>query len=185
MRTVVGLTAVTSLTAFSVYQTLMPAFAKDLLGIGERDARYGLLFSAMGAGALIGVYLIGRVSAAGRRGLLMMVAALAFGATLPMLGQTRAFPVAIAILVCLGCAAISQLATANTLTQTLAPDRLRGRAVSAHMFAMGGLQPFGSFVAGLVAQRWGVPAALSAGGLVLIAYTAGIWLFRREVAGLA
>lgn len=185
MRTVVGLTAVTSLTAFSVYQTLMPAYAKDLLGIGDRDARYGLLFSAMGAGALIGVYIIGRMSAAGRRGLLMMVAALVFGSTLPALGHTRLFPVAILVLVVLGCAAIGQLATANTLTQTLAPDRLRGRAVSTHMFAMGGLQPFGSFVAGAVAQQWGVPFALTAGGVVMIAYTAGVWILRKNVAELA
>lgn len=185
MRAVVSLTAVTSVTVFSVYSTLMPAFAKDLLHIEEHDGRYGLLFSAIGCGALFGVVLLGRMAAAGRRGYLMMCSAVIFACCMPALATVSRFEIAVIVFIVLGGAAISQLATANTLTQTLAPDRFRGRAVAAHMFAMGGLQPFGAFLGGAIAQRWGVASALTAGGAVMLAYTVGIWLLRRGIASLA
>ena len=184
MRLVVMLTMVTSVFAFASYSTLMPAFARDLLGMSERDRRYGLLFSAVGLGALVGVYFVGRFAGSGRRGRLMTVCACVFSMALLCLAHATRFEVAFVLLVVIGMAAIAQLATANTLTQTLAPDALRGRAVSTHMFAMGGLQPFGAYLAGSVAQGFGVPAALTLGGAALLIYTIGMIVLRPEVARL-
>jgi MFS family permease len=181
MRLVVMMTMVTSVFAFSCYSTLMPAFARDLLGMEERDTRYGLLFSAVGLGALVGVYFVGRFAGAGQRGRLMMTSACVFGVALLCLAHASRFSVAFVLLAVIGMTAISQLATANTLTQTLAPAALRGRAVSTHMFAMGGLQPFGAYMAGVVAQAYGVPAALTLGGSVLLVYAVGTLALRPEV----
>lgn len=184
MRSVVSLTAATSVFAFSVYTTLMPALANDMLGIGERDRRYGWLFSAIGLGSVIGALLVGRAASAGKRGLLMIVGANVFAAALLLLARCTGLHAAMAVFAIIGLAAICQLATANTLTQTLAPENLRGRAVSAHMFAMAGLQPFGAFLAGVVAQRFGVPAALTAGACIFWVFIAATMLFRPQVAGL-
>jgi MFS family permease len=178
MRHVVTLTAVTSICAFSVYSTLMPAFAKDMLGIEEHDRRYGFLFSAIGFGALCGVYFIGRFSAAQRRGLLMLMGAVLFSLSLMALSRTSAFALAVPLLVAVGMSAIGQLATANALTQSLAPEAFRGRAVSAHMFAMAGLQPFGSLIAGAVAERWGVSLTLALGSGIFLSYIV-LMLFRQ------
>lgn len=181
MRHVVMLTAITSMFAFSAYSTLMPAFAKDLLGIPDTDARYGVLFSAIGAGSLIGVLLVGRHAEAGRRGALMLFGAAAFGAGLIAVAHTHRFALALPLFVVVGGSAVSQLATANTLTQTLAPEALRGRAVAVHMFAMAGLQPFGAFLAGVMAQRFGVTLTLTLGAVTLLASVAGMALFRRAL----
>jgi predicted MFS family arabinose efflux permease len=185
VRTILALTATASVFAVANYQTLMPAIAGDALGISERDARYGLLFSAIGCGSLLGVYLVGRNANAGKRGRVVFGGAFALGAALIALGGVRSYPLAIAVLFLVGMAAVSQLATANTLTQTLAPNGLRARAVSLHMFAMGGLQPFGAAIAGTIAQAFGVGAALRVGGATLVALTATLLLARREVARLA
>ena len=185
MRLVVSLTMVTSVFAFSNYSTLMPALARDRLGMSDTDPRYGLLFSAVGLGALIGVYFVGRFASAGRRGRLMTVCAGSFGCALLCLASASHFAIAFVLLVVIGMSAIGQLATANTLTQTLAPEAFRGRAVSTHMFAMGGLQPFGAYLAGSVAQAYGVPVSLLLGGTVLLLYTVGLVLSRTEVPGLA
>jgi len=183
-RTVVILTAITSLSAFSVYSTLMPAIAKDRLGIGEGDRRYGFLFSAIGVGALIGAYCVGRFSQARRRGVLMVAGAVAFSLTLFALAQVRRFDAALALFALIGVSAIGQLATANTLTQTLAPAGFRGRAVSLHMFAMGGMQPIGAFLAGLAAQRMGVSFALTTGATILLASSIFIVARRPAIARL-
>lgn len=179
MRSVVSLTAMTSLFAFSAYGTLMPALARDRLRITED--RYGLLFSAIGVGALIGAFLVGRHAAEGRRGLLMIVGAHLFALALLGLAWATHLYVAMGLLLVIGMAAISELATANTLTQSLAPEGMRGRAVSTHMFAMAGLQPFGAFLAGSLAQRWGVPGALTVGGAVLLAFALGLAVLRPQI----
>jgi predicted MFS family arabinose efflux permease len=166
------------------YGTLMPALARDSLGIGEDDRRYGFLFSAIGCGSLVGVYLVGRHSASRRRGFLVCAGAAAFSAALAALGTTRTFSAAVVVLFFIGLSAVSQLATANTLTQTLAPDGLRGRAVSLHMMAMGGLQPFGAALAGAVAHRFGVGASLLQGAVALGVGALTVLVARRDVARL-
>jgi MFS family permease len=181
MRSVVGLTAVTSIFAFAVYSTLMPALAKEMLGISEKNHRYGYLFSAIGMGALVGAVLVGRFSAAGRRGLLMLVGANIFAIALICLSRVHNIPSALILFFLIGLSAICQLATANTLTQSLAPENLRGRAVSTHMFAMAGLQPFGAILAGAVAERWGVENALLLGAGVFWVYTIATMIKRPEV----
>lgn len=170
MRSVVALTAATSVLAFSAYSTLMPALAHDMLGIGESDPRYGYLFAAIGAGSILGTFVVGRAAALNRRGFLMLGGANVFAIALLGLSRASSLVPALLLFLLIGFSAIAQLATANTLTQSLAPERLRGRAVATHMFAMAGLQPIGAFLAGAVAQRWNVPAALIVGG-------AGLWLF--------
>ena len=100
------------------------------------------------------------------------------------LGRVQSFAPALALLWLVGLAAISQLATANTLTQALAPDQLRGRAVSMHMFAMAGLQPFGALLAGQLAHRWGVSQTLTINAGILCAFIVAVLLLRPPVARL-
>ena len=184
MRAVVALTAATSLCAFSVYGTLMPALARDRLGMHDRDTGYGLLFAAVGLGSLAAVWLVDRFANEGRRGRLMVYGAGAFGLALIVLSTVQSLPAAMGALAMVGMASVSQLATANTLTQTLAPEALRGRAVATHMFALGGLQPLGAFLAGIVAQRWGVSVALAGGGTCLVMISVLVVLLRPELARL-
>lgn len=184
MRAVVALTAATSLCAFSVYGTLMPALAKDRLGMHDRDTGYGLLFAAVGLGSLVAVWLVDRFANEGRRGRLMVYGAGAFGLALIVLSAVQSVAAAMAALALVGLASVSQLATANTLTQTLAPEALRGRAIATHMFALGGLQPLGAFLAGVVAQRWGVAVALAGGGTCLLVICVLVVLLRPDLARL-
>ncbi|MEP6757294.1 MAG: MFS transporter, partial [Chthonomonadales bacterium] len=163
---------------------LMPALATEILGIPEGDRRYGWLFSAIGVGALFGAYLVGKCAATKVRGKLMVSGAVFFALALIGISRTTSVWLAIALFFIVGLAAIAQLATANTLTQSLAPDHLRGRAVSAHMFAMAGLQPIGSYIAGFSAKHWGVANSLAIGGLVFLVYTLGVLVLRPRVASL-
>lgn len=182
MRNIVGLTAMTSVFAFSFYNTLMPAYARDVLRLSENQ--YGLLFSSIGVGALIGALLVGRFAAANRRGLLMFVGANLFAAGVFGLSWAAQLWLALILFLLVGMAAIAQLATANTLTQSLAPEALRGRAVAMHMFALGGLQPFGAFLAGGIAQRLGVQHTLLLGAAIFAIYVWALLVLRPATARL-
>lgn len=182
LRRVVSLTAVTSIFAFSAYGTLMPAIAAERLGVIEKDGRYGLLFSAIGIGSLCGVLLVGEFASRRRRGRLLFAGAVGFAVALALLSWTHLFGVALPMLFMVGLCAVSELQTANTLTQTLAPAEYQGRAVALHMFAMAGLQPFGAALAGQIAQGWGVAVALRLGASVLAVWAVALLAMRPEMA---
>ncbi len=185
MKCVVAMTAITSLTAFSVYSTLMPAFATERLGIPEGDSRYGLLFMAIGSGALVGAFMVGRFAAAKKSGVLMFGGAITFGISLIFLAFVQNLIVALVLFLVIGIAAVAQLATANSLTQNLAPEALRGRAVSTHMFAMAGIQPFGSLIAGRSAEHFGISFALWSGAAILLMFSLGLAFVRPTVVRLS
>jgi hypothetical protein len=84
-----------------------------------------------------------------------------------------------------GCT-IVQFNSTNALFQILSPDRLRGRVLSMHIWALNGLSPFGVLLAGWLATRsrlaasaqvhvlggfptWGVRLAIFAGGIFVLA----------------
>ena len=43
---------------------------------------------------------------------------------------------------------MTQMASTNTLIQTMVPDHLRGRVMAVHVMTFMGMGPFGSFMAG-------------------------------------
>ena len=61
---------------------------------------------------------------------------------------------------------IVQLATCNTLLQTIVDDDKRGRIMSLYTMAFMGMAPFGSILGGALAHRIGVPATFLIGGLL-------------------
>ena len=50
-----------------------------------------------------------------------------------------------------------QMAATNTILQTIVDERLRGRVMAFYTMAFFGTAPFGSLLAGVVADRIGAP----------------------------
>jgi MFS family permease len=165
------------------YTVLGPVIAEDVLHGGPRA--YGLLMSAAGVGSLLGAVAL----ALKRRtsGLLVWVPAGAagFGATLILFSFSRVFWLSAALLVPAGFCMMVQMASVNTLVQSMVPDRLRGRVMSVYAMMFLGMAPFGSLLAGLVAHPLGAPATVAMGGAVCVA-AAGVFAWRlprfRELA---
>ncbi|MCC7354624.1 MAG: MFS transporter [Anaerolineae bacterium] len=164
-----GLLAIVGTTSlFGVaYATLMPVFARDVLRVGATGQ--GLLMSSVGAGALAGALTVATYGSGGRRGRLLTAGNLVLPIALIIFANSRWFPLSMAAIACAGAGLITQNVTANTLIQTLAPDDLRGRVMSVWTMVIMGLMPFGSFQAGLLAERFGAPAAVTVGALVCLA----------------
>jgi len=160
----------------AAYLSLLPAFARDVLHQGSEGL--GLLYSAVGGGALLGAYALARVP---DRHLLAtpVAAALALGAFLILFSQSRWFGVSLALLFPTAFSLMLLGGSTNTIIQTLARDDMRGRVVALYAMAFMGVMPFGSLALGWLAERVGSHWAVSAGGAVCILAAIGAFRGRK------
>ena len=127
------------------------------------------MLSAVGLGAAASALLLASRGDFRDKGRAVVVCALGFAAALFGLGLSRRYVLSLACLALLGASMSSSASLINTLLQTSAPDRLRGRVISLYALAWLGLVPIGNLQAGAVAERFGAAAALFVGaaGIVL------------------
>lgn len=151
------------------YLVLMPIFARDVLNAGARGLGY--LVTASGIGALGGALLLASWRSRQRRGPLVLAAALVFFTAIVLFALSRHFWLSFALLVVVGGAMVSTVATINSLLQMLVPDEMRGRVLSMHTMAFLGFSPLGSLLVGGLATWWSAPVALSvlAGTAIVLA----------------
>jgi predicted MFS family arabinose efflux permease len=161
----VSVAAVPSVFGFPA-TTLLPAVARDVLGLGADG--YGGLVSAIGLGALVGAISLAALGNYRRKGRLLTTATFIFAGALIGAALARSAWLTGAALVGAGWGMVTHLATTNTLVQLQVPDNLRGRVMSAYLWAVVGLAPAGSLILGTLAEWWGAPSALLAGGTVCL-----------------
>jgi MFS family permease len=173
VRAIIALVGVSALFGLS-YSVLMPAFAVDVLQVGE--AGLGLLNAAVGVGALIAALTVASLSHSRYKVWQLAVGSLLFPLALIGFALSRSFPLSLAFLVLVGFAFISQNATSNTLVQSIVPDELRGRVMSVYSLLFFGTAPFGSLLVGGVAQASSPTIAVVAGALLTLAFALFIFL---------
>ena len=148
------------------YQTLMPVFQKDVLGVGPEGL--GMLMAAPGVGAVLAVLMLASVANRFRRqGLLLVGSIIALGLFLILFSQTTSFPLALVVLIVAGAFQMLFLASTNTLLQLIVPDELRGRVMSLYMLDRG-LMPAGALFAGVLAHFIGAPSTVATMGAIVI-----------------
>jgi MFS family permease len=162
IRNVLLLLALVSLVGMP-YTVLMPVFANDVLKGGP--STLGLLMAASGVGALAGaMFLAGRKTVLGL-GKFIPIMAAAFGAGLMVFSFTRVLWLSLGLMVITGLGFMVQMASSNTVLQTIVDEDKRGRVMSFYTMAFMGTAPFGSLLAGAVAHRIGAPHTLFFGGI--------------------
>ncbi|MFZ0734434.1 MAG: MFS transporter [Candidatus Sulfotelmatobacter sp.] len=144
------------------YTALMPIFAGKILHGGAHTL--GFLMAAVGIGALIGaVKLAARRSVLGL-GRLLPITAAGFGASLIAFAASRQQWLSLLLLVITGYCFMQQMASSNTILQTIVENKKRGRVMSFYAMSFQGVAPFGSLIAGAAASRIGAPHTLMIGG---------------------
>ena len=165
IRAILLLLGLVSLVAMP-YTVLMPVFADRILHGGARGL--GILMSATGVGALLAALTL--ASRTGVRGLGRWVAYSCggFGVALVLFASSRSFWLSAALLVPAGFCMMLQMASSNTLIQTMAPDHLRGRVMSVYSMMFMGMAPFGALMGGALADRLGAPFTVAMGGVACV-----------------
>jgi MFS family permease len=164
------------------YSVLMPVFAREILHGGAKEL--GLLMGATGVGALLGALTL--ATRVGVRGLgkLIAICAGGFGVSLILFSFSKIFWLSMALLLPVGFTMMVQMASSNTLLQSMVPDQMRGRVIAVYSMMFMGMAPFGAFFAGAIAHRLGAPWTVAVGGVACIAGAIVFGLdlprFRRE-----
>jgi MFS family permease len=142
---------------------LLPAFAKDILGVGAWGL--GALRSApmVGALAMSGILLISPLRR--RAGPKMFAAVIAFGLATIVFGLSRSFALSFAALVVLGAADMVSVVVRGSLVQLRTPDEMRGRVSAVNGLFIGTSNQLGEFESGITAAWWGTVPATVVGGI--------------------
>ena len=149
------------------FGVLIPSFARFTLHGGP--GVYGLLMSAMGAGAMIGALTLAALSRCGPKRWILALAGFGLCVTQIALLRLCVFPLAAAVLFFTGFAMVFFNASTNSTLQIEAGAEYRGRVMSVYSLFLGGLTPIGSLFAGAVTQRTNPAVALAVGGTVGLA----------------
>jgi len=148
------------------YTILMPVFAKEILHGGSHT--FGFLVGASGLGALSGaLYLASRKNVLGLIRVIPLAAGI-FGLGLITFSFSRFFLLSLTLMVITGLGMMLQMASSNTILQTIVDDDKRGRVMSFYTMAFMGTAPFGSLLAGSLAKIIGVSDTILIGGISCI-----------------
>ena len=173
-RSILLLLALVSLVGMP-YTVLMPIFAVQVL---HGDAHtLGFLMAASGLGALIAAAALAARRSVRGLGKMIPIATVAFGGSLVGFALSRSLWISLSLMLVSGFGMMTQLASSNTILQTIVPDESRGRVMSYYTMAFVGMAPFGSLFAGSLASRIGAPhTVLLSGACCLIG---AIWFASR------
>jgi MFS family permease len=161
IRSILLLLALISLVGMP-YTVLMPIFAGNILHGGAHTL--GFLMGAMGVGALSGALVLATRRSVVGLGRVVAITSAGFGAGLFAFSNSRWLPLSLALMMVTGYCMMTQMASSNTILQTIVDNDKRGRVMSFYSIAFQGSAPFGSLIAGAAASRIGAPKTLMIGG---------------------
>ncbi len=166
IRTILLLFALVSLMGYS-YAVLLPIFAAQVLHGGATSL--GWLMGASGIGALASaISLAFRRSVAGLTRMLQIATAM-LGAALVLFGLSHTYWLSFVLMIFTGFGMLQAASVSNTIIQSLVPEDKRARAMSYYTTAFFGASPFGSLLAGALADRIGAPHTVMITGACCIA----------------
>jgi MFS family permease len=158
------------------YTVLAPIFATEILRGGAQTL--GFLMAASGFGALTaGIYLSARRSIIGL-GKLIAIAPALFGMGIIGFALSKVLWLSLVAMAIAGFSLILQVASSNTILQTIVEEDKRGRVMSFYSMSFTGTITFGNLAAGAAASRIGAPATLIIGGVACI--LGAMWFYNQR-----
>lgn len=162
-------------TVVSFYRMLFPVFADQLYGLGA--AGVGALNAANSLGGVLGALVVLTTVNLRHKGGIVLIATLLYAILLFAFGVNRIFPLGIVIVALLGGTDAVGMAMRQTVVQLTTPDRLLGRASSAHSFAAMGANNIGQMEVGFMSTVIGAGNTMILGGVVAVGVVLLIWRF--------
>ena len=161
----------TMLASFFIapFTTLLPVFARDLLGVGANGQ--GFLLTAMGVGALCSAILIASAGDRLPRGMLMLGSTALYGAMVMIFAASPWFQLSLVVMGIAGLCHVHSNALVQTVIQSYSPSEFRGRTTA--IFSMNQvLVTAGSMLIGalslLLGARWAAASMGAVGALAMV-----------------
>lgn len=152
---------------FSGVTVLSPFFAEDIFGKGAWGL--GWLNSAIGFGAVAGMYFLASSRDASRLPRVSVVSGIGLGLALAAYGLSPSYWLSLVFMAIAGGTLMRQNAATNSTLQMSTPEDLRGQVLSLFGMAVLGVAPVGASLFAALARATGVrTAAVSAGVWCLV-----------------
>jgi MFS family permease len=179
--TMILLGGTTSLLVGNAFQAQMPEYAHDL-GSDEAGLWYSLLLAGNAAGAIAATILLESVRVVRPDTRTAILCAGAWGFTIGLFAMATSYPVAVTLLVLAGAFNLAFTSIAQTLVQTLAPPRVRGRVVGLFNTAVLGLRAGSGITVGMLGALLDVHSSLALSAGVVVAVAAALLAVDRRQA---
>jgi Transmembrane secretion effector len=179
--TMIALGGVTSFFVGNAFQAQMPEYAHDL-GSDEAGLWYSLLLAGNAAGAIAATILLESVRVVRPDTRTAILCAGAWGFTIGLFAMATSYPVAVTLLVLAGAFNLAFTSIAQTLVQTLAPPRVRGRVVGLFNTAVLGLRAGSGITVGMLGALLDVHSSLALSAGVVVAVAAALLAVDRRQA---
>jgi len=156
--------------------TLMPVYAKDILGVGPRGL--GWLMASPSVGAFAAAMIQAHRRPYERAGRALLPTVLGFGGATILFGLSRHFWFSLLMLFLIGVFDNVSVVIRNTLIQLMTPDDMRGRVTALNSLFIGTSNELGGFESGLVAGAFGPVVSVVTGGigtLLVVLSVARLW----------
>lgn len=151
---------------FGLPRALFPALGTIMYHGGARTVSY--LYTAVGAGALVGALTTGWVPRVQRQGRAVVLAVLVWGASITVFGSVRSLAVAVICLAVAGWADVLSAVFRNTILQLRVPDHLRGRMNAIQIAVVSGGPRLGDLESGGVATLVSPTFSVISGGVTCL-----------------
>lgn len=174
-----GLLVVSFASFFIIpFNTLLPVYARDLLGVGATGQ--GMLLTAMGVGALASSVLIASLGDRMPRGILMIGGVGAYGLLVVVFAISNWFELSLVLMAVIGLCHVASHALVQTVIQAYSPREYRGRTMALfHMTQV--ILMVGGLVIGALAAAVGAQWATAMMGIAGTIAMLGTYLLLPEV----
>jgi MFS family permease len=151
----------------SVLWGLLPVLARQEMGLDSLG--YGILFGALGSGAVAGAIILPEIRRLFSTDWLVAGATFTFALVIAASALVRHFGLMFLVMVVGGVAWITLMVSFNLATQIAVPSWVRARALALYLLVFQGCMAVGSALWGVVTQHAGIAVPLwsAAGGLIV------------------
>ena len=165
---------------FGMPRALFPVLALTVYDAGATGT--GALFSAVAAGATVAALTTGWLEHARWLGRIVLASVALWGIAIALAGVTSSLAVAIVLLALAGAADSVSAVCRTTISQTLTPDRLRGRMSSVFSLVVASGPRLGDIESGTVAAAATPRASVVSGGVACVVSVAIVAVLFPELA---
>lgn len=162
--TVLLITVAANIFIWPIYQSFMPVFAEDSLGMGAGGL--GALLTCAGAGGLIGSLIIARMGDFRYKGGFFVFGTMLWALLWAVFGQSTNAVLSFILMAAIGMLSSTFAVLQTTLLLMTTRPSLHGRALGVQELAIGAM-PLASVALGAIAQQVGAPLTTTVAGVLL------------------
>jgi len=160
------------------FSTLIPYYARDVFHGTART--FGVIDSFIGLGAFSGAIFLASIKSGTDLRKILFINTLVFGAGLILFSHEHTYALALFFVTVAGFGMMSQITVTNTIIQTTAAPKMRGRVISFYALAFFGMQPLGGLLVGTISKYIGTTDTLMGQGVAALILGGIHWRFLHK-----